>query len=193
MKKLIFCLALALVMSVSFACGAWADDEKGTVAVKQYLLERGEDGSLQPLTDKIFQPAVYRQNELDTAAYNYSGQYSEWSSKTLAKTNSTVNLWSDSAISGALDKLTFVENVGGGAVFFRTIFAFPDEGGFDAKVLKCRNTDDYTWDCVENVTIEETQYKLLVKTEARDNSSGWYEITNKIHPWNYTGYDKKSN
>ena len=215
MKKLIFCLALALVMSVSFACSAWADE-----LIDQTLMMRTEKG-LEEITDKTpiwFYPAVYADgfDFVPDKEYRYGDE-----------TEDKVSLWSETDIRGALDKLVFVKNVAQDkTLYFRTVIAFPDAGNFHNNVHVNYNTEQYraVW-LEEDITIDGApykvlvmtyqgalaagktappsllqialdkstdnedlaalggQYKLLVKTEARDDSIDWYKITSEIHPW----------
>ena len=155
MKKLIFCLALALVMSVSFACSAWADE-----LIDQTLMMRTEKG-LEEITDKTpiwFYPAVYADGfKFETkTAYPYGG------------TEDVVFLWSETDIRGALDKLVFVKNVTKNTeqtVYFRTVIAFPDAGNFHNNVHVNYNTEQYraVW-LEEDITIDGAPYKVLVMT-----------------------------
>lgn len=179
MKKLAFCLILALTLSVLFACGAFADGTDA-VEIKQHLLERGTGQTLVRVGDVLFQPAVYADGAIDSAqsltefhyqSYDLTGKVKETS--TFVSGGDDVQIWNEK-VAGALDKMTFVENVGTGAVYFRTVFAFPDgeNGNFDDKVFKRTNTQDYVWTTVDGVTIGDKQYKLYIATYQKTLNAG---------------------
>lgn len=179
MKRKILSLCAAIVL-VAVACiGAtmayFTDTEQAVnimtmdnVEIRQVELQRSEQPDVlvrfeqnQPIYPAF--PAAGAD-----AAYIPSAELA-WGDYVSVNDSAVSTLWDEDALVGALDKFVFVENIGAGPCYFRTWVGFECPAGMtvgtSAKAdIVCNLNSGYIWDELGCVTVNGTQYYVMVGT-----------------------------
>ena len=85
------------------------------------------------------------------------------------------SLFDDASLTGAVDKMIFVENTGASEAYVRTFIAYEMPDGFDASKLvlvRNENTDDVEWNDHGLIIVEGTQYAVMSATYQQPLAAG---------------------
>lgn len=173
---LVIALAVALSCVISGTTAFFTDSvtargviKSGNIDVAQIEKMRDGSGLVDYDQRRSLYPAVYDQI-LQGSYESYIGAVAS-TKDSEKKTTHTFNVWK-SDISGAHDKMVFVENVGSNPFYFRTVFAFAakDSPAIDDSlkqidhILLNKNDKDYIWKSHGSALIDGKNYVLLSAT-----------------------------